>query len=187
MERIFSWYAENEKATRDRLDDKFYMNIDDDNDTVTTYPLGTRSTSSMEDDYARTVEERDAIETPCDDLLLNETTAIGEDGIYISLDEYRKSHWRNCQAMFRRSTGDLLSDEVDQREEIHMTLPNSPSRTPMPPFSVYYGLSKEDMEWRKQGVGGSTVGTQKARIGNLRLPPTLDADKIIFTPSAHAA
>ena len=55
--------------------------------------------------------------------------------------------WRKCQSTFRRSTQDLLSDDVDPIAERHMLLPGAPGAAPMPPFSFY---CQEDRKHRRK-------------------------------------
>ena len=168
-----------------------------DDDTAVTYPLlGNRSMSSMLDEYDARTDEELGIRQPPDCGSHNVDDSNNEDsGIYISLDDYRYENWRSCRANFRRSTGDLLSDEVDPKIEMHMTLPNTPTRASMPPFSVYFGTSEDDIEWRKQGGpscrtdghGESRRKEHQARSGVQLSARASHADRILFKPSAHAA
>lgn len=183
LEFILSWYEQQGQTTR---------SFAKDDDTAVTYPLGSRSTSSMED-YGLTTSEEEREDIEFGKPTANDDTAA-EDGVYVSLDTYTTENWRACRARFRKSKGDLLSDKVNKREEMHMTLPTTPTRATMPPFSVYYGMSKEDMEWRRQGkIAAKAVEHQGSRIRKqprgrrLRLPRRGDADKLLFMPSAHAA
>lgn len=189
LEFVLGWYAEEEPSMMGEFDK--------DDDTAVTYPLllGSRSMSSMLDEYdANTDEELGFVKTPGGNHV--DTRDDDDDsGIYISLDDYRQDSWRSCRASFRRSTDDLLSDEVDPKIELHMTLPNTPERATMPPFSVYYGTSKEDREWRKLGSAlRSDDGHQESKKPQSQERTRIGfatranhADRNLFRPLSRAA